>query len=331
MVGNDAIKTDTRLDVSVAMMTYFHEKYVAQAIESVLAQITDYSYEIVIGDDCSQDSTRDILLRYQQQYPDKIKLLFNDKNLGISANNYKIRCNCMGRYIATLSGDDYWLSDEKIQKQVAFLDANPDVFATVTSVEGIYDGTDRPFKVYPKRKYRGKYINMKMYLNGANIGTHGMLMRNIYLTEEGRQLFSLVPKASPFIDDSTECLLILQKSPIFSMDINGVAYRVQKNKVTAKNYNSSNSAFEKCKKVVDLYNFLNDEFVPHVDFLRIYVSKVAQALLCVLPKLEKDQFKAIYSTVPNEYKRRGLFVRAILRTFSIGCAAILRRIIKKLY
>ena len=82
---------NNQVDVSVAMMTFCHEKYIARALESVLAQKTDYSYEIVISDDCSVDKTRDILLEYQKNFPDIIRLNFNSENLGISNNNYKTR------------------------------------------------------------------------------------------------------------------------------------------------------------------------------------------------------------------------------------------------
>ena len=154
-------------DVSVAMMTYFHEKYIAEAIDSVLSQITTYTYEIVISDDGSADGTREILKDYAERYPSIIKIHFNERNLGISKNNYETRRRCRGRYIATLSGDDYWLDAHKLQTQVEYLDAHPDCFATVTAVEGRFDEDSTPFHVYPDTKYRDRVITLDMYLYGA--------------------------------------------------------------------------------------------------------------------------------------------------------------------
>lgn len=111
--------------VSVAMITYNHEKYIAQAIESVLMQETDFEYEIVIGEDASTDGTRDIVRNYHKKHPDKIRILLHDRNIGANANTIQTRSACAGRYIAYLEGDDYWIDKRKLQKQAAFLDQHP--------------------------------------------------------------------------------------------------------------------------------------------------------------------------------------------------------------
>jgi len=112
--------------VSVFMMTYNHEKYIAQAIGSVLMQQTNFEFEIVIGEDCSTDRTREIVLEYKAKYPEKIKLLLQEKNVGAMQNQIDTLRACTGKYIALLEGDDYWTDPYKLQKQVDFLEANPD-------------------------------------------------------------------------------------------------------------------------------------------------------------------------------------------------------------
>src|SRR2546423_3660668 len=86
--------------VSVLMITYNHEKFIAQAIESVLMQVTDFSCELVIGEDCSFDSTRDIAKNYQERNQDIIRLLLREKNVGMNANFISGRESCKGEYIA---------------------------------------------------------------------------------------------------------------------------------------------------------------------------------------------------------------------------------------
>ncbi len=110
--------------VSVCMITYNHEKYISQALDSILCQKTNFKYEIVIGDDCSQDKTVSIINEYVKKYPDKIVLVARKENMGMTRNSYNIRCRAKGRYIAFLEGDDYWLDEHKLQKQFDFLETN---------------------------------------------------------------------------------------------------------------------------------------------------------------------------------------------------------------
>lgn len=113
------------MKLSVLIITYNHEKFIAQALDSVLMQAVDFDYEIVIGEDCSTDGTRDIVLAYRDKHPDKIRLLLPEKNLGMHRNFVDTYRACRGAYLALLEGDDYWRSSHKLQQQVDFLDANP--------------------------------------------------------------------------------------------------------------------------------------------------------------------------------------------------------------
>lgn len=113
--------------LSVMMITYNHEKYIGQAIKSILQQTTDFEFEIVIGEDCSTDKTRSIICEIALEYPDKFKLMLHDKNLGMMQNFFTIIAACRGKYVAICEGDDYWIDNGKLQKQVNFLEQNPDV------------------------------------------------------------------------------------------------------------------------------------------------------------------------------------------------------------
>lgn len=111
--------------VSVDMITFNHEKFISQAIEGVLMQKTKFRYELVIGEDCSSDNTSNIVKEYAQKYPDIIKARCNVLNMGMMANAVKTLKECTGKYIALCEGDDYWTDPYKLQKQVDFLEANP--------------------------------------------------------------------------------------------------------------------------------------------------------------------------------------------------------------
>lgn len=114
------------MKLSVAMVTYNHEKYIGQAIESILAQKVDFDCEIVIGEDCSTDGTRAVVKEFQRRYPDRIRLLFRAHNVGANRNFAETIEACQGEYLAILDGDDYWTAPDKLQVQIDFLDAHPE-------------------------------------------------------------------------------------------------------------------------------------------------------------------------------------------------------------
>jgi glycosyltransferase involved in cell wall biosynthesis len=116
----------TVVKVSVIVVTYNHARFIAQALDSVLAQETDFPYEVIISEDCSTDGTRDIVLEYQRNDFKRIRLLLSAENLNTNDVLTRAIQAAHGRYIALLDGDDYWTSPYKLQKQVQFLDAHPD-------------------------------------------------------------------------------------------------------------------------------------------------------------------------------------------------------------
>lgn len=111
--------------VSVAMITYNHEPFIVQAIESVLMQQTDFPVELVVGEDGSTDGTRHLVQEYASRYPNAIRALMHPQNLGARQNALAVTTACRASYVAFLEGDDYWTDPLKLQKQVALLEAKP--------------------------------------------------------------------------------------------------------------------------------------------------------------------------------------------------------------
>ena len=126
--------------VSVLMSTYNHEKYIAQAIESVVSKKTNFEFELVIGEDCSADGTKKIIEEYALKYPKLIRPVFIKENVGALRNIYEFALpRCEGKYIACLEGDDFWTNDSKLQKQVDFLEANPECGLTHADVNHYFE------------------------------------------------------------------------------------------------------------------------------------------------------------------------------------------------
>ena len=112
--------------LSIFCLVYNHKDYIERAIEGFLMQKTNFPFEIVIGEDCSTDGSREIVFDYAKKYPDKIKLITSDKNVGMKQNGYRTKMALTGKYMAMCEGDDYWTDPLKLQKQVDFLEAHPD-------------------------------------------------------------------------------------------------------------------------------------------------------------------------------------------------------------
>lgn len=125
--------------VSVLMLTYRQEAYVDRAIASVIRQQTPFGVEIIIGDDCSPDRTPDRLRRWQQRYPERIRLLESPENQGLARNFMRTFGEARGEYIAICEGDDFWISRHKLARQVAWLDAHRDCSLCYHRVVNYYE------------------------------------------------------------------------------------------------------------------------------------------------------------------------------------------------
>lgn len=110
--------------VSVKMITYNHAAYISQAIECVIRQKTNFPFELVIGEDCSTDGTRQLVFDYHRKYPEIIRVITSEANIGPKKNSYRTTLACQGKYIAFCEGDDYWHCLDKLQKQLNYLENN---------------------------------------------------------------------------------------------------------------------------------------------------------------------------------------------------------------
>jgi glycosyltransferase involved in cell wall biosynthesis len=112
--------------VSVRVITYNHERYIAQCLEGILMQRTNFPFEVIVGEDCSTDHTREIVLAYGKKYPETIRVIISENNVGGFQNVLRVQQACRGKYHAHCEGDDYWIDPLKLQKQVDFMEAHPE-------------------------------------------------------------------------------------------------------------------------------------------------------------------------------------------------------------
>ncbi len=136
------------MKISVVVTAFNHEKYIAQCLDSILMQKGSYDLEVILGDDCSTDNTRQIMQDYQSNYPDKLTLLPLTTNLGITKNIKRCLDKCTGDYIAFCEGDDYWTDAYKLQKQMEFFESHLDYSVCFNAIM-IYYEAERRFTAHP--------------------------------------------------------------------------------------------------------------------------------------------------------------------------------------
>ncbi len=122
---------------SIVVVTYNHERFLAQALDSILRQEVAVPFEIIISEDCSTDRTREIALDYSARHPDRIRVLLSDRNLNTNHVCTRALAIARGRYLASVDGDDLWSSPDKLRRQIDFLEAHPDCAACFHDVATI--------------------------------------------------------------------------------------------------------------------------------------------------------------------------------------------------
>jgi glycosyltransferase involved in cell wall biosynthesis len=263
--------------VSVVVITYNHEKYIRQCLDSILMQSVDFYFEIVISDDCSTDQTVEIIKEYQKKYPNIIKPILRSLNVGATKNQYDCFLRCTGNYVAILDGDDFWTDKEKLKTQINFLENNKTYIACTQRYSVVDENNKITQKTYhgPGRPEIGDYTinHFLKYIYYGHPGT--LVFENIFL--EPQYDYSIIFKADRWICDITLCMILTCLGKIYVSDDNMSSYRSFQ-KIGALNWSSS---IAKKNLIIDRINFLkklelycHDEMkreIKHEDRMPYYV------------------------------------------------------------
>ena len=260
---------DEKIKVSVICVTYNHEKYIRQALDSIVNQKTDFNFEILVGEDCSTDSTRYILKEYEIKYPDLFRMYYRDKNLGATLNEYELFMDAKGDYIAALELDDIWTDDDKLQKQFDFLENNREYIGVAHD----FDIIDKDGNVIDDddnkdiKSFLGKAFTLQDFLDNGFVfqtGTH--FYRNIY--KDGKD-YTIIYTADRLIRDKTVLSLLLDRGDFYILPDKMSAYRRFFDKDAVNGRNATNADME-----LDLFTkahhveALNTYFKGRIDYSR---------------------------------------------------------------
>jgi len=170
---------NNNITVAVWMVTYNQQEYIEQAILSIINQKTNINFKLFIGDDHSSDNTAFICKKLAEKYPNKIDLTINVNNLGPQQNALNIYKKCIdskAKYIAMCEGDDYWIDEYKLQKQIDFLEANPDFNICFTRAYLLKNNKLEPHKI-PKINQNNIYFYDDLLKYHNFIATASVLIR----------------------------------------------------------------------------------------------------------------------------------------------------------
>lgn len=226
------------VEVSVAVITYNMQQYLPQLLESILQQKVNFRYEIIIDDDCSPDGSREMILAYQEKYPNIIKPSLRGENVGGSKNMYGVFQQCSGKYIAILEGDDWWEDENKLQYQYDFMESHAEYIGMCCNSwcdhglaaeysQKMRDRTEP--KVFTYRDFMARHFHDRLPCS-----TDTWFFRNFF--HDGGD-YSLIYRAHPMIWDQSLALILYGKGNFYA-DPKLVSHHRSVTSKTGTNYQS---------------------------------------------------------------------------------------------
>lgn len=162
--------------VSIALTTYNHQDFIANCLDSILAQNVNFKYEIVIGEDKSHDNTFSIIEAYQQKFPEIIRVLNRQSNMGYTRNFDDTMRQCKGEYIAIFDGDDLMLPG-KLASQVEFLDKNPEIVIVGHIMDAFENSSGKIIRTIEPWVKKERYFLEDLIKRGSFFGNSTKMFR----------------------------------------------------------------------------------------------------------------------------------------------------------
>lgn len=294
------------IKVSVSLLSYKHAKYIRKCLDSILEQEVNFKYEIVVGEDCSNDGTKEILLEYKEKYPDIFVLLLNEKNMGVSANGMNIAMHCRGQYICSGESDDYWLDKHRMQKQADFLDAHPEVAAVAGNYCSVDEEGENP-RVILAPNMLGKLYTLQDYLHkGMTLHGNTIMRRSEHFPVHDEK-YRKLRTAEPTMGDVITRVLMHVNGGIYAMPDMFLAHRVSYSAGTSYTEQQKTRMLEfsymYCRIVDNVSAYLDHKY----DLSEMKANRTGAMLMMILlgkRKVERKQLRDYMQSLPLKVRIR---------------------------
>lgn len=292
--------------LAIWMVTYNHQGFIEKAIESVMKQQTHFDFKLFIGEDNSTDATRTICKQMQAKYGERIVLLLNEQNLGgrqNAINVYEASIQSGATYLALLEGDDYWIDPLKLQKQVDFLESNPNHSFSWTRFKTYNQDTQEFILDFNSKHFPNDTpvidFDFETSLKGWHIGTQTMVLRLSFFDLETLKQFK-------YFKDTHIVAHLLKKGKGCCLNFVGAVYRIHEGGIhtSVTTYNGYKAGYL-CHKEIFLDNktniFLKKKYL--ISFQNYIDANIKEGYL----------FKAFYLSIILFFRQWSIM--ALLRNF----------------
>jgi len=272
--------------VSISCITYNHQDYIEDCLNGFFLQDCNFDVELVISDDKSNDNTAAIIERVIERKPDNFTIRFtkHEKNKGAMSNFIWALQQCQGKYIALCEGDDYWTDPYKLQKQVDFLESNPEYAITFHKVK-IYNEIKEKFEEDTLNTFTNETTTLNDLLRGNYIRTVSTVFRN------SRKLASLIEKLNDVTPgDWLVFIVTASTGKIRYINQEMAVYRVSYVGVWSTIDNKQRKYYKEILNGYEfLYNYLNKD-----DYTIVYHSHMHYIGLAAIINKEKGKYLNYY-------------------------------------
>lgn len=306
------------MKLTVVCLTYNHEKYIRDCLDGFVMQQTNFPFQVLIGDDASTDATPAIIREYAKKYPEILKPILREKNIGVKANVRELYSLAKTPYLAICEGDDYWTDPCKLQKQVDFLESHPDFSICFHPVRVHWeDGKEEDF-LFPdeKQRFHKTVLTLEDLLKHNFIQTNSVVYRFRFFSESLDYFPQNIQPADWFMH-----LLHAQTGKIgFLPDVMGV-YRRHSQGMW---YNST-FAVEKwlLDYGMELINFWGaaEKRFNHVRRDRM-ANQLLDVMIVALKRKRHDILESIRSEYPSAYLETLNFIHSLSFLSFLKCVLI---------
>lgn len=300
---------ENNIKVSIYCLAYNHSQFIEQTIKGFLSQETNFRFEVIINDDASPDNTAEIIKKYEKEYPDTVKGIYQKENQyskGISIIQTYIMPQIRGEYVAICEGDDYWCDPHKLQEQVDALESHKDCHFCVHKTKEIYVSGEETGVSFPDFGIESGVVTSEEFLSRCSKSYSFHTSSYMFRTSQWRNYMTDPPKFKTVCDvgDEPYILYFGQLANVYYIDKVMSAYR----RGVSTGWTGKNAASTDVKKIIkhpsamiETYRAFDEFtggkyhslFVPKIASMKLKVAVCTKSCKQLLGKEEKEYFNAL--------------------------------------